>query len=116
MRFVVADDSPIPRDILRRILTQAGHEVVGVADNGKTAIELCRQVKPDAVILDVSMPVMTGDVAALAIMDEQLARHVIIASSMALSVVFDPLRARGCAMVAKPYHSEQLLKALQAIL
>ena len=57
MRFVIADDSGIARGILRgAVVIDCGYEVVGEARNGEDAIALCRDLHPDVVILDVTMP------------------------------------------------------------
>jgi DNA-binding NarL/FixJ family response regulator len=116
VRFVIADDGLIPRDRLRQYLLTAGHEVVGVAENGKLAVELCRQRHPDAVILDIVMPVMTGDAAALTIVNENLAKHVFVASLSVQEAIVGKLRTAGVHIVAKPYRKEQLLAQLSAVL
>lgn len=57
IRIVLADDHPIYRDGLARTLADAGDiEVVGTAQDGEGAAELARQLRPDLVILDISMP------------------------------------------------------------
>jgi YesN/AraC family two-component response regulator len=116
MRFVIADDSRIPRDYVAGILKTLGHDVVAQAENGEQALALCRRYKPDAVILDISMPKMTGDQVARAVVDEGLATHVIIASSMAMDSIFGPLKALGCKTLAKPYRRERLEKLLSEVL
>jgi len=63
--FVLGDDSIPIRKALKNLLEfQDGWTVVGEADNGKDAIEKVQKLKPDVVILDVSMPVMDGLQAA----------------------------------------------------
>lgn len=61
IRAVVAEDSLTVRKLLVDILSAAeDFEVVGEAENGKQAIELCQALRPDVVTLDMMMPVMTG--------------------------------------------------------
>jgi len=63
-RVLVADDDPRTRDVLRRYLSRAGHEVLEAAD-GPEALEQCRRERPDVVLLDLMMPGMDGlDVCA----------------------------------------------------
>jgi hypothetical protein len=64
MHVVVADDMSPPRNRAKRILRDAGYDVVGEASDGLVAIKLCKELKPDLVLLDISMPVLPGDVAA----------------------------------------------------
>lgn len=60
MRILIADDHPLFRDGLRSLLSAEGHEVIGEAKNGREAIELAQQLKPDIVLMDVSMPELDG--------------------------------------------------------
>jgi DNA-binding NarL/FixJ family response regulator len=60
-RIVVVDDHPLMRCALRQMLgTQADLEVVGEAADGQQAVELCRRLYPDLVLMDVRMPAMDG--------------------------------------------------------
>jgi YesN/AraC family two-component response regulator len=59
IRVLLADDHTMFRQGLKEMLsTDSGIEVVGEADNGRVAVALARQIKPDVVVLDVEMPVM----------------------------------------------------------
>ena len=60
LRVLIADDAPDIRLLLRMYLTDTRLEVVGEATNGAEAVEMARAEKPDAVILDLAMPVMDG--------------------------------------------------------
>lgn len=61
IRILLADDHKIVRDGLRTLIDrQKGMEVVGEAENGRTAVALARKLSPDVVIMDVSMPDMNG--------------------------------------------------------
>ena len=60
LRILIADDAPDIRLLLKMYLTDSRLEVVGEATNGAEAVELAGSQKPDAVILDLAMPVMDG--------------------------------------------------------
>lgn len=60
LRVLIADDAPDIRLLLKMYLTDSRLEVVGEATNGAEAVELAGSEKPDAVILDLAMPVMDG--------------------------------------------------------
>ena len=60
LRVLIADDAPDIRLLLRMYLTDTRIEVVGEAENGSQAVDLAGSHKPDAVILDLAMPVMDG--------------------------------------------------------
>ena len=60
MRILLVDDHPITRDALAALLTQHGFDVVGQAGDGEAAISLARSLDPQLVLLDLSMPGMSG--------------------------------------------------------
>lgn len=60
LRILIADDAPDIRLLLKMYLTDSRLEVVGEATNGQEAVDLAGSEKPDAVILDLAMPVMDG--------------------------------------------------------
>jgi DNA-binding NarL/FixJ family response regulator len=60
VRILVADDHSLFRDGLTSLLEAAGHEVVGQAGDGEAAVQAVDRVKPDLVLLDVSMPKVDG--------------------------------------------------------
>mgnify|MGYP001216196220 CR=1 FL=1 len=73
LRIVIADNESIIRMDLREMLEEAGHEIVGEAIDGRKAVELTRQHRPDLVIMDIKMPQMDGITAARKISEEKLA-------------------------------------------
>lgn len=60
LSILIADDHPIVRAGLRAVLEQQGWQVDGEADNGETAVQLARDLKPDIVVLDYSLPLLNG--------------------------------------------------------
>jgi len=59
-RVLIVDDSPVLRIMLQEMLEAMGHEIVGEAEDGATAVALYREKKPQLVTLDVSLPDMNG--------------------------------------------------------
>jgi DNA-binding NarL/FixJ family response regulator len=78
-RVVVADDHDLARAGLRSLISaERGLEVVGEASNGREALDLCRRVRPDLVLMDVRMPDMNGLAVTRAIKHESPSTSVIL--------------------------------------
>ena len=88
LRIVIADDEAVIRMDLKEILQEAGHEVVGETANGRRAVAIVRDTRPDLVILDVKMPDMDGIEAAQKIreLDTEWAKDLIIIACTANAV------------------------------
>ena len=71
LRIVVADDEPDMRDYFQKALPRLGHQVVGVAQNGRELVEQCRALQPDLIVTDIKMPDMDGIDAATRIYQER---------------------------------------------
>lgn len=113
MRVLIADDEVLIRMDLREILIDAGHEVVGEAENGEEAVKLARELKPDFIIMDVMMPVMTG-LAAAKIIDEEAIAPVLLLTAYSQQDIVDEAREAGViAYLVKPIREEQLFPAME---
>ena len=115
LRVLLADDHKIVREgIESMLLGEPDIQIVGQAGNGREAVDLARQLEPDVVIMDVSMPVMSGDEAT-----RQIKRHLpqtrVIALSMheEVSVANRMRRAGATAYLLKTAPSEELLAAIR---
>jgi two-component system chemotaxis response regulator CheY len=82
MQILIVDDSDTRLAQLRQILTEIGQDVAGTARDGLEAVERFRDLKPDAVIMDLIMPRMNGLDALRAMLRIDPRAIVVIASSM----------------------------------
>jgi DNA-binding NarL/FixJ family response regulator len=117
VRIVVADDHHVVRDGFAGMLeTQPDFTVVGVASDGAEAVQLCRDLRPDVVLMDVRMPGMDGIEAT-----RQLARIGVDARVLILTTfdldeyVFDALRAGASGFLLKDVTAERLFDAVRVI-
>lgn len=113
MRVLIADDEVLIRMDLREILIDAGHEVVAEAANGEEAVKLARELRPDFIIMDVKMPVMTGIEAAKIIGKENLAPVLLLTAYSQQDIVEEAKEAGVIAYLVKPIREEQLFPAME---
>ena len=94
MRILIADDHSLFRDGLRSLLTAQGHEVIAEAKNGREAVALTREVKPDLVLMDLQMPEVDGLEATRLISAEMPdVRVVILTASEEEGKLFDAIKS-----------------------
>lgn len=80
VRVLIADDAPDIRLLLKMYLSDSRLEVIGEATNGAEAVELAGKERPDAVILDLAMPVMDGLEAIPLIKERSPATKIVVLS------------------------------------
>ena len=104
-RVLVVDDDPLILQTVTEILTEEGYEVVGQAADGRQAIDLAEELRPDLVITDVKMPVLDGLAALTALYSplkgktqadtwEMVNPHVTVSGDMGL-LTFNYVSAKG---------------------
>ena len=113
MRILIVDDENLARDRLRRMLeADATHEVVGEAANGTQALQLCEELQPELVLLDIRMPGMDGLETARHFLSLSEPPGVIFCTAYEEHAIqaFD-LQAVG--YLLKPVRKDNLLAALE---
>ena len=116
-KILIVDDSVVMRNNLSYMLTAGGHEIIGQAANGKQALELYDQLKPDLVTMDISMPIMTGVEAVKHIINkDSKAKIVMISALNQKQMVFDALNYGAKHYIIKPIESNKLLGIVNEVL
>ena len=116
LRIVIADNESLIRLDIREMLEDAGHEVVGEAVNGRRAVELTRQHRPDLVLMDIKMPEMDGITAAGKIYADKIA-PVILLTAFSQPDLVDKAKDSGVlGYLVKPVQESQLFPAIEIAL
>jgi two-component system, NarL family, nitrate/nitrite response regulator NarL len=117
IRIVIADDHAIFRDGLRRLLaTQEDFRIVGEASDGKDAVTLANELRPDILLLDLAMPRVPGMEVLRELSQQDIAvRTILLTAAIQPFAVTSALQlgARGIVLKASP--PELLLKSIRAV-
>ena len=112
-RIVIAEDEAIIRLDLRETLIEEGYEVVGDCGRGDEAVALVKAMKPDAVILDIKMPVMTGLEAARLIVETKICPVVMLTAFSQREIIEQARDAGALAYLVKPFQKSDLVPAIE---
>ena len=115
--ILISDDAKFMRMMLRRILEQEGHKIVGEASNGEEAINLYAKLRPELVTMDIVMPDPNGIECVRRI--RQFDPHAKIVMVTALgqeAMVLEALKAGASEFVIKPFKSGKVILAVDKTL
>ena len=112
-RVLITDDAAFMRMMLKDILTKGGYDVVGEAVNGADAIEKYKELKPDLVTLDITMPEMDGISACEGIMKYDPNAKCVMCSAMGQqTMVLSAIKAGAKDFIVKPFKAERVIEAI----
>ncbi|MGC8878044.1 MAG: ANTAR domain-containing response regulator [Anaerolineae bacterium] len=115
-RIIIADDESIIRADLREMLTNLGYLVVGEVGDGRSAVNLARELRPDIVIMDIKMPDMDGIEAAKILTEEQIAPVILLTAYSQQDLVERAREAGVVAYLVKPFQEADLAPAIEVAL
>jgi DNA-binding NarL/FixJ family response regulator len=117
-RLLIADDHALVREGLRTMLSgEEGIEVIAEANDGQQALDVCRELGPDLVLMDVRMPVMDGLEATKRIKDEMPKTSVMMVTMHENpDYLFEAVKAGAAGYVLKDASGERLLSAVRRTL
>lgn len=113
IRVVVVEDEALIRLDLVEMLAEAGYDVVGQAGDGETGIRLVRELRPDVVLMDITMPVLDGVSAAEALAEDTIAPIVMLTAFSQSDLVDRALAAGVQGYVVKPFTLAELRPAIE---
>ncbi|WP_297536021.1 response regulator [Thermococcus sp.] len=116
-RILVVDDAAFMRMLLKKILVQGGHQVVGEASNGREAVEKYKELRPDLVTMDIVMPEMDGITAVKEIKKiDPNAKIVMITAVGQEAKVMEALKAGASGYIVKPFQAQKVLEEINRVL
>jgi two-component system, response regulator PdtaR len=113
VRVLIAEDEALIRMDLREMLEEDGHEVVGEAGDGETAVAIARELVPDIVFMDIEMPVMSGLDAACILGAEHVAPVVMVTAFSQTAYVERACDAGAMGYLVKPFSKADIVPAMQ---
>lgn len=119
-RIMIVDDALFMRKTLANILKKEGFEICAEAENGKEAIEKYKELKPDAVTMDIIMPKIEDidgidAVKEITKIDPQ-AKIIMVSAMGQHSLVIDAIQAGAKDFIVKPFQPSRVTEALRRIL
>lgn len=116
-KVLIVDDAAFMRMMIKNIITKYGYEVAGEAENGKQAVVLYSELKPDLVTMDITMPEMDGIESVKAIRSlDQSAKIIMISAMGQQAMVMDAIQAGARDFIVKPFQQERVMQAIERVL
>jgi len=114
--ILICDDAAFMRMMIKDILTKNGYNVVGEAENGAKAVEKYAELKPDLVLMDITMPEMDGIQALKKIKENDSSAMVIMCSAMGQqAMVIEAIQGGAKDFIVKPFQAERVLEAVKKV-
>jgi response regulator NasT len=115
-RVIIADDESVIRADLREMLTNLNYLVVGDVGDGRSAVNLARELKPDVVIMDIKMPDMDGIDAARLMTQEKIAPVLLLTAYAQRDLVDRAKEAGVVGYLVKPFREQEIVPAIEIAL
>ena len=115
--ILICDDAAFMRMMIKDILTKNGYNVVGEAENGAKGVEKYNELKPDLVLMDITMPEMDGIQALKKIKQTDPSANVIMCSAMGQqSMVIEAIQSGAKDFIVKPFQADRVLESIKKVL
>ena len=113
---LICDDAAFMRMMIKNVLVKGGYNVVGEAENGAKAVEKYKELSPDLVLMDITMPEMDGIQALKAIKQLDGGAKVIMCSAMGQqAMVIESIQAGAKDFIVKPFQPDRVLEAVKKV-
>ncbi|WP_456271536.1 response regulator [Bacillus sp. AK031] len=116
-KILIVDDAAFMRMMIKDILSKNGFEVVGEAADGNQAVEKYKELNPDLVTMDITMPEKDGIAALKEIKGMDSNAKIIMCSAMGQqAMVIDAIQAGAKDFIVKPFQADRVIEAIQKAL
>ena len=114
--ILICDDAAFMRMMIKDILTKNGYNVAGEAENGAKAVEKYNELKPDLVLMDITMPEMDGIQALKKIKETVPGAMIIMCSAMGQqAMVIESIQSGAKDFIVKPFQADRVLEAVKKV-
>ena len=114
--ILICDDAAFMRMMIKDILSKNGYNVAGEAENGAKAVEKYAELKPDLVLMDITMPEMDGIQALKKIKESDPSALVIMCSAMGQqAMVIESIQAGAKDFIVKPFQADRVIEAVKKV-
>ncbi len=114
--ILICDDAAFMRMMIKDILTKNGYNIAGEAENGAKAVEKYLEVKPDLVLMDITMPEVDGIEALKRIKAADPNASVIMCSAMGQqAMVIESIQSGAKDFIVKPFQADRVIEAVQKV-
>ncbi|ADZ84151.1 response regulator [Cellulosilyticum sp. ST5] len=115
-RVLIVDDAAFMRMMIKDILSKNGYEVAGEAENGLRAVEKYKELTPDLVLMDITMPEMNGIDAVKNIKALDPGAKIVMCSAMGQqAMVIESIQAGARDFIVKPFQADRVLEAVRKV-
>lgn len=112
--ILICDDAAFMRMMIKDILTKNGYDIAGEAENGQVAVDKYLEVKPDLVMMDITMPEKDGIQALKEIKAKDPSANVIMCSAMGQqAMVIESIQAGAKDFIVKPFVADRVIEAVR---
>ena len=115
-KVLIVDDAAFMRISIKNMLTKNGYEVVGEAENGAIGVDMYKDLKPDIVTMDITMPEMSGLEALKEITKQDPQAKIVMVSAMGQeAMVREAIVSGAKGFIVKPFKEEGIIAAIKKL-
>lgn len=116
-KILLVDDAVFMRKMLSDVLIKGGHEIIGEASNGEEAYSKYKELQPDVVTMDITMPVCDGLESVKKIMKDFPNAKIIMCSAMGQqAMVLEAIQSGAKDFIVKPFQADRVLEAVNKVI